>query len=438
MPDINDLKRRRKAAADDMAARADALAVLEANSEATAEQLTAAQGEFATAQAAFTAADAAVKRQEAVDAALAASAVTEAGAPAPVSASVPAQAADPATRGADLGLMVAAVLAHPHNRAGAVAQLDAAGHSAISAALSGATEAAGGVLVPRPMANTIIELLHPRVAVRRLPGVRVVDMPAGQLRNARVATAPVASYGAVNFAAAASEPTFDKVDMAFKSLKALVPVGNTLLRTSSLGVGVVVRDLLIDALALKQDVSFLRSPGTNDEPKGLRHFAPVAHWQAGVANTYAAVIAAVRSAVNKVEESNVVLTGGAWIMRPAARNFLATLRNPDTGFLAFPAIDQGNTLEGYPILTTTQIPANLGAGTNETEVYFVAGNEIMIGDSMQITVAASTEAAYVNGDGDTVSAFQNSLTLMRAEAEHDMAPMHDQAIAGFNGVAWTI
>ena len=62
----------------------------------------------------------------------------------------------------------------------------------------------------------------------------------------------------------------------------------------------------------------------------------------------------------------------------------------------------------------------------------------MIGDSMQITFGSSTEAAYVNQSGDTVSAFQNDLTLMRAIAEHDMAPAHDEAIAGLNGVGWSL
>jgi HK97 family phage major capsid protein len=127
-----------------------------------------------------------------------------------------------------------------------------------------------------------------------------------------------------------------------------------------------------------------------------------------------------------------------WVMRAATKNFLASLRNPDTGFLMFPSIDQNGMLMGYAIKTTSQIPSNLGVGGDETEVYFADFNEVMIGDAMSITIATSTEAAYVNQNGDTVSAFQRDQTLMRAISEHDLAPRHVAALAGLNGAGWTL
>ena len=63
---------------------------------------------------------------------------------------------------------------------------------------------------------------------------------------------------------------------------------------------------------------------------------------------------------------------------------------------------------------------------------------MMIGDSMTLSLAVSSEASYVDGGGNTISAFQRDLTLMRAVAEHDFAPAQDVAIAVIRGKAWTL
>jgi hypothetical protein len=61
---------------------------------------------------------------------------------------------------------------------------------------------------------------------------------------------------------------------------------------------------------------------------------------------------------------------------------------------------------------------------------------MLVGDSMALTLASSSEAAYVNTSGDTVSAFQNDLTLMRTVEEHDFVPRHDVAISMITGKGW--
>jgi HK97 family phage major capsid protein len=439
--DLNDLRRKRKAAADDMAARAQALTDIEAGEGVTEAAMTEAQAAFEAAEAAFKALDVQVKRAETVEAAQAASAQSETTAPAAPNPApgqtAPAAAANPEDRGVDVGLMMAALAARGGDRQAACDHLEQAGHSGISAALSGATDGAGGVTIPRAQAQTMIELLQPRVALERM-GIQRHDMPAGELRNARVASGPTASYGAENAATAESEPTFDAVQQNFKTLSSLVPIGNALLRHSSASVGLTVRNLMLDAMGLKKDIALIRYDGTGDMPKGLLSWALAGHKQAAVANTVAAVENAIHTAVNVVEESNVMMLAPGWIMRPGTKNFLASLRHPDTGFRVFPSIRDSNELEGYPLFTTTQIPNNLGAGTNETEIYFLDASEIMLGSSQTITIASSTEAAFVDSSGDTISAFQRNLTLMRAVEEHDMAPAHDEAIAVINGVAWSL
>lgn len=430
--DINDLRRMLKAAAEAMQTKAKAIEDLEAAASADAGAIEAAVAEFEASSDAFKALQARVKRAEEVEAAKAATATSET-IPAP---QVPAQPKRPGEEAIEVGFMAHALINAKGNLEKAVEHLEKDGHSAISAALSGATEGAGGVTLPRPQAEAVIGLLRPRVTVRA-SGARVHDMPAGELRNARMASPASAGYGAENSAITESEPTFDKVEEKFRKLTSMVPIGNSLLRHSSASVALMVRDDIVREMGLKNDLAFLRFDGTGNAPKGLRQWALPAHWQDAVAKDAATVEAAVRRIVSQVEDADIGLVTPGWIMRASAKNFLASLRWAN-GFKVFPSIDDNGTLHGAPIKTTSQIPDNLGVGGDETEVYFADFSEIMIGDTMAITMASSTEAAFVNASGDTVSAFQNDLTLMRAIAEHDLAPAHDAAIAGLNGAGWLL
>lgn len=437
MPDINDLRRLRAQAAAAMQAAADNIATLEAaGTAADHADMTAAEAAFATAQAEFAAGNTRVQRAEQVEAAQAASATSEA-AGAGDRRTAPAMAANPAERGIEIGFAVQALTNARGDLTQACAMLDAAGHSGVSAALSGATPSAGGVLLPRPQAETIIELLRPRVTVRA-SGARTVPMPAGELRTGRLASSATASYGVENAPAIESEPTFDGVNKAFRTLKALVPIGNALLRHSSAAIAIMVRDDLLNVMATREDLAFLRDQGVSGTPYGLKFWTPPANWLGPVAASVAAVEAAVRGLASKVEDANVMMVSPGWIMRSGTKNFLASLRYTDTREKVFPSIETNGELLGYPIRTTSQIPANLGAGGDEVEVYFADFNEVMIGDALNVTIATSTEAAYVNQAGDTVSAFQTDMTLMRAISEHDLAPQHEAALAGLNGIGWTL
>jgi HK97 family phage major capsid protein len=429
----DDLRRERKAAADAMEAAAQVLA--EAADDAA---LTAAQAEFDKAEAAFKTADRQVKAVEAAEAARAAAATPanhRATGAAP-GATVPAMPDNKEERAlVETGLLVQALVQGKGDRDKAVTLLDREGHSGVSAALSGATEAAGGVTVPRPLMQGLIGLLGARTVVRRAGAVSV-PMPAGQIRAGKMLTGPTASYIAENAAITESEPTFGPVDQAFKTLTGLVPIGNPLLSHTSVALASLVGQELVTALSRREDLAFIRNDGTGNTPIGLRNWAAAGQWAAAaVAATAAAAEAAIRATLNRVEDKDVPMDKGCWIMRASAKNFLASLRDTNGNYV-FPLVEDGE-LMGFPIFLTSQIPTNLGAGT-ETEIYFAAMDQWMIGEDQAITLAMSSEASYVDSGGNTISAFQRDLTLLRAVSRHDFAPKYTIAVAGFNGTAWTI
>ena len=437
---LDDLRRARKAAADKMKLAADKLAELEGAETPDETALAAAQTEFEGADTEFQAADKKVKRAEAVEAAQSAAATGDAqqpGTPAAPTGSVPAQAQNPEHQGVEVGFMALALAASRGDKDRAVAMLEREGHSGIGATLNSTTESAGGVLVPRPLASQMITLLRPRVVVRKA-GARTVPMSAGELRHAKQTGGATASYGGEIDPIVESEPSFDKIDTKLKKLSSLVPVSNTLLMRATVGGAIMIRDDMLKVMSLREDLGFLRNDGSGDLPKGLRYWAPGANWDAGpVSATAMAADTALRRCIALVEDANVSMTSGGWIMRASAKAFLSSLRDAN-GNTLYPEIERAGTLKGFPVHTTSQVPNNLGAGSNETEIYFADFAEMMIGEGGDLRLAQSTEASFVDTGGTTQSAFQRDMTLFRAIAEHDFAPEHDEAIAGFNAADWSL
>lgn len=440
MPNLDDLRRARQEAAAALQATAEAVTNLDQKATATdAPEYVAAVAAFDAADAAFKRADASVKRTETAEAAAAAAAVGDQGQVATTTPH-PAMPSNPAEKGVGLGLMVHALARNRGDRDKAAADLDKQGHSGISAALSGATDAAGGVTVPRPMAGEMIDLLRARVVVRNA-GARTFPVPAGQIRHAKQTASATAGYGAENARTAESEPTFDKVDQTFKKLTGLVPIGNSLLRHTGIQMAMAVRDDLVAVMARREDLAFIRGDGSANTPKGIRNWLLAANWVAalnsGIAANATAAETALRRIFSRVEDANVGMVNPGFIMRASAKNFLAGLKDA-AGHPLFPTIETNGTLMGAKIHTTSQIANNLGTAADETEIYFGDFGEAMIGDSMDLSIGVSTEASFVDTSGATVSAFQNDLTLMRAISEHDFALAHDVGFAGFNAKGWSL
>lgn len=438
MKDINDLRGARKTAADAMQAAADKIEKLEGAETPDEAALTAAQGEFDAAQEGFQKADNAVKRAEQVEAAQASAARGGDDRPGGMGVSAqtaPAAPKSPEDKGIEVGFIVGALAYQKGDRDKAVTQLEDAGHSGVAAVLSGASSAAGGVTIPQTLAQDVIDLLRPKVVVRKA-GAESVPVPAGKMRHARMASGATASYIGETDAITESEQTFDNVDQSFRKLTALIPLSNDLLRQSSVAMARISRNDTIRQMAAREDIGFLRNDGTSGTVKGLRHWCLGANWLTEANKTAAAVEALLNKLVDKVEDADVPMLSPGWAMRASTKNFLAGLRDAN-GYPLYPSIERDGTVKGYRIFTSSQIPNNLGSGS-DTEITFCDFSEIMIGDSLNLTIATSDQASFVDINGDTISAFQRDLTLMRAISEHDLAPMHQEAISGATVTAWSL
>lgn len=380
-----------------------------------------------------------IKREESLLAlrASAAAPVTVAGAD-PVPGKVAATAAEKLEPGVIVGRIATSLAA-----TGGLDQRATAAHAAaafgdqtgeIVANMEQSTATKGGYLVDTNYSRDFIDLLRPRVVIRQL-GARSVPMPDGNLTMRKKTAGSNASYVGERVPAPTTDVTVGQLSMSAKRLTALVPITNQLIRRASWGVDAMVRDDLLESAAIKEDQQFLRGAGSATAPAGLKSLIVAGNVLVMTAAPDLAKIANDLMRLRlKVINANVPMAKCGWIMSPRVKLFLEEVRDGN-GNLAFPEISEKGSYKGYPIGVTTSVPDNLGAGGNESEVYFGDFSQFLIGDTYQVTIAASTEAAY--DDAGTIrSAFSNDETVIRLIQEHDTQVRYDQAFSVLTGVTW--
>ncbi|MDP2129986.1 MAG: phage major capsid protein [Erythrobacter sp.] len=305
----------------------------------------------------------------------------------------------------------------------------------IVANMEQATNTKGGFLVDTAYSADFIDILRPRVVIRRM-GARTVPMPDGNLTTRRKTGGTTAGYIGERVPAPVTAATVGQITMSAKRLAAIVPITNQLIRRASLNVQMMIRDDLVEGVSVKEDQQFLRGAGSATAPTGLRNLIAAGNVIAANATVN---LVNVTNDLGKLRlavlNANIPMTQCGYIMSARTMLFLENLRDGN-GNKAFPEIAEGR-LGMYPIGVTTSVPDNLGAGTNESEIYFGDFAQFMIGDTEQVAIAASDTAAY--DDGGTIrAAFSNDETVIRVITEHDTQMRYDTAFAVLTGVTWAM
>lgn len=332
----------------------------------------------------------------------------------------------------------------------------------VTKALIVSTGSAGGFIVPPDQMTEVIELLRPETVVRAA-GPRNIPMPRGTMTLPGQASAASANYGSETGKIVSSQQTLNQIVASYKKLTALVPVSNDMMRYADPAVDAFVRDDLIQVLALREDLAFLLGDGTQDTPRGYLSFANgYAAANGGTAGTFLSTAASTLAVggqfitstsaftqttvgnelggmVNRLDSANVKDRKRIWFMNPRVKNYLYNLLNSLGMYVYRDEMNKG-MLIGYPFKCTTQIPTNIwdAAATNKdlSFIFLAEMTETMILDSMQMELAVSREGSYIDGNGNTISAFQNDQTLIRAIEEHDFQIRHDASVAILQAVRW--
>lgn len=308
------------------------------------------------------------------------------------------------------------------------------GDQTVAMAISTAA-GSGGALIPENLHSEVIELLRPKTIVRKL-GARVVPLPNGNLSMPRMTGGATSSYVGEGLDARSTASQFGDVKLAAKTMITLVPISNQLIGRAGYNVEQLVLSDMIAAMAVREDKAFLRDDGTNNTPIGFKKVATDAsrtvEW-AGTADL-PTIDAYLDLLILKLMSSDSMMVYPGWGMSPRTWMKLFGLRDGN-GNKVYPEMAQG-LLKGYPIAHTNTIPTNLGTGTNESEIYFADWNDVVIGEQDNMTMDFSTEAAYVDSNGDLISSFSRNQSLIRLVGNHDVGFRHPEGLALGTKVTW--
>lgn len=302
-------------------------------------------------------------------------------------------------------------------------------------ALAASSATAGGFLVPEQYSNDILEARRARAVVRGL-GPRMYPMPNGTFHLPKITSGASGGYIGENQNLSTSQPVFGENVLTWKKLGAIVPGSNDLVRYASAAADATVRDDLVKGLSVNEDAALLRGDGTGGAPKGLRYWAAADNIEAASTASLANVATDMGRLMLNLMNNNVPDGNWAWIFAPRTWFYLYTLQTT-TGDFAFQQELNTGKFYGLPFRKTTGIPITLTVGGNSdtSEIYLVNFDDMALGDSMNLAIDISTEAAYHNGSS-VVSSFSLDQFVIRAIAEHDFVARDANSIAILNGVRW--
>ncbi len=308
------------------------------------------------------------------------------------------------------------------------------GDKDVAMAISTASNS-GGALVPENIANEIIELLRPRSVVREL-GASTVPLTNGNLTIPRLTGGASSEYKGENSPQNAEGGTLDDVKLSAKTQMSVVPMSNELIGKAGFRVESIFLNDMIMAVANRQDKAFLRDDGTNDTPTGFKKIATdagrIIAWSgtADLATIDAYLDSLILGLMNS--DSNMLVCG--WALSPRSFMKLQGLRDSN-GNKAYPEMATG-FLKGWPIKHTTNIPVNLGVGTNESEIYFADWHDVIIGETDVYTIDFSREATYNDSSGTLVSAYSRNQSVLRVVTGNDVGFRHLEGLQMGTEVTW--
>lgn len=301
-------------------------------------------------------------------------------------------------------------------------------------ALSTGAAADGGTLIGPGFMAEVIELLRNVAVVRQIPGVRVVRMPNGHLTMAKQTAAASAAYGAEGAATTPSQLSTGQIELVAKKLSAITVVSNDLLRNGDASADALVRDDLVEVMSLEEDSKFIRGNGSAGTPRGLFYSKHSTMTGTSAGTSAANMNTDVIGLLQKVASANIRFSpaNAAFLMSERSKYRLMGALASAGGTYQFPDVQQGR-LMGYQILSTNAISDAISSA--ESEVYFVVGSNVIIGETLDLELTVDNGAAY-ELNGAVYSGFQRDQTLIRAIKENDIGLRHDKTLSHLSAVNW--
>jgi HK97 family phage major capsid protein len=248
----------------------------------------------------------------------------------------------------------------------------------IKAALSEGTDAAGGFLTPENLSNDLIDRMRAKqVCVNA--GARSVQLSSDNTRIVRVASDPAVGWRNENAAVAESDPVFEGVIFAPKTLAVLVKVSVELLE-DAVNMSDALTQIFANAMAVELDRVALVGTGTAPEPRGVFNTANVGSVSMGVNGAQITNYTNMLDALRTIRTANSA-DPTAMILHPRTARTVDGLVDSTGQPLQAP-----KALDTIPQLITTSLPINQVQGTSGTVC-----SSIIAGDFTQMFLGIRTD-----------------------------------------------
>ncbi len=254
--------------------------------------------------------------------------------------------------------------------------------------LSTSVDADGGFIVPTEFYGQLIEKRRKTAYIRRY--ATVLPMSSDKMDLQADGNDVSVNWTTELASITQSDPTFAQVTLSVNLLAGISRMSRQLLADAAINEGVA--ELVIRKFGNKigrtEDSAFMTGSGVG-QPKGLRQETVVAVAQAGT-NLAANDITNLMHAVQDQYRGE-----GVFIMHDSVLKLVRNLRSTDGKKLFEESWEGGEgfvaRLNGRPVITQNDIPTNLGAGVNESEIWFGDLSYYYVGDREEISAEVSTQ-----------------------------------------------
>lgn len=287
-------------------------------------------------------------------------------------------------------------------------------------AMAGGTTVGGGVLLTSGVSARVIDLARARARVVQA-GATTIPMQNRELTIAKVATNPTPAWRAENVPLPVGDVTFAGVNLRARTLGAIAKFPIELAEDAP-NFGQLIEDILAEVLGVELDRVALTGNGAAEEPLGLQNVVGV--------NTITAVgvpaYADFSSAVQSIAEANADTDALALIVAPRTAGTMDRLVDTTNQPLMPP-----ESYRNLKKLSTTQVPTNLGGGSNESLAFVGLFPWLWIGMRTELRIEASRHASDPSIGG---SAFTDMQVWVRAYLRADVAVVRPNFFTVLSGI----
>lgn len=269
----------------------------------------------------------------------------------------------------------------------------------LTTSIASGTSKAGNLVATDLLAGSFIDVLRNKMVLNTL-GATFLTGLQGNVAIPRKSSSATSYWVGENSAPTEGNLTFDQVTMSPKTLAAYVDYSRRLMLQSSLDVETMVRNDLAASIAVAMDSAAISGSGSN-RPTGILNTSGIGSVTLGT-NGGAPTWAMVTNLVKEVEIDNALTGAAAFLTNGQVKAKLSNTPKQTSGvegnFLLGPDV---NSIYGYPLVVSQQIPGNLskGSGSNLSAMIFGVWSDLLIGQWSGIDLMADP---YTGSNAGTV------------------------------------